>query len=327
MILAAGINSMQNLWRQIVSLPLIAKLISAGFGVLLIHGAFRLLERTLPRFSERPDVRYRVRKFVVFAGYVIGILFIALLFEDRLMRLSFALGVAGAGVAVALQDVIASIAGWFGIGFSHLYTIGDRIQIGEIKGDVIDISILRTTVMETGNWVSRDLYNGRVVRIPNNSVIKGPVFNYSQGFRFVWDEIKVPLKAGSDRILAKEMLLRVANEAVANYLMDAEKSWKDITDNYKIENPRLQPTVTLVVNSGSLEFTVSYIVDYTKRTTMKDQLFTTIVDEIAKSNGQLDWASSSFTLVMDSASADLATRSPMAATGAAGRSTIARVAG
>jgi small-conductance mechanosensitive channel len=143
---------------------------------------------------------------------------LVLLFEDRLGRLSLALGVAGAGLVVALQDVIASFAGWFGINFSRLFTMGDRIQIGEIKGDVIDVSILRTTLMEIGNWVSGDLYNGRVVRIPNSFVLKGPVFNYSQGFQFIWDEISVLFTTTSDCQLAREMLLRVARQAIGEYL-------------------------------------------------------------------------------------------------------------
>jgi small-conductance mechanosensitive channel len=144
-----------------------------------------VLERTLPRRFGRADARYKVRKFVVFSGYLSILLFLAVLFQDRLGRLNFAFGVVGAGVAVALQDVLASIAGAFSIGFSKLYAVGDRVQIGDTRGDVIDIGLLRTTLMETGNRVSRDLYNGRIVRIPNSTVLKGSVFNYSQGFRFV----------------------------------------------------------------------------------------------------------------------------------------------
>lgn len=284
---------METLLHRIVSLPIGQKLVCAAFGILLIHAVFRLLERTLPRHFREQDARYRARKFVVYAGYAVVILFVTILFEDRLGRVSFALGVAGAGVVVALQDVIASFAGWFAIGFSNLYTVGHRIQIGETKGDVIDISVIRTTLMETGSWVSRDLYSGRVVRIPNSYVFKGPVFNYSQGFRFVWDEIKVPLTANSDQHFAREVLLRVAKETVAGQMSDAQNSWKRVADNYRLENPILEPTVTLVVSGGSLEFTVSYIVDYRDRTAMKDQLFTRIVDEIARNNERLAWASSS----------------------------------
>jgi hypothetical protein len=182
---------MNDLLRQAVSLSFFVKCVAAAVGILIIHAAFRVLEQTLPRRFGRADARYKVRKFVVFSGYLSILLFLAFLFEDRLGRLSFALGVVSAGVAVALQDVLASFAGAFSIGFSKLYAVGDRVQIGDTRGDVIDIGLLRTTLLETGNWVSGDLYNGRIVRIPNSAVLKGIVFNYSQGFRFIWDEIKV----------------------------------------------------------------------------------------------------------------------------------------
>ncbi|MGA8503185.1 MAG: mechanosensitive ion channel domain-containing protein [Candidatus Sulfotelmatobacter sp.] len=263
----------------------------------MIHATFRVLEQTLPRRFGRADARFKVRKFVVFSGYLSILLFLAILFEDRLGRLSFAVGVVGAGVAVALQDVVASIAGAFSIGFSKLYAVGDRVQIGDTRGDVVDIGLLRTTLMETGSWVSRDFYNGRIVRVPNSTVLRGSVFNYSQGFRFVWDEIKVLFKTTSDCQLAREMLLRVAKEALGEYLVEAKTSWKRMSDNYQSANPPLEPTVTLVVNAGSLEFTVSYVVDYMKPTAMKDQLFMKIVEEVANSNGRVEWASSAVILV------------------------------
>jgi len=283
---------MNDLYRQAVSLSFFAKGAAATVGVLIIHAAFRVLEKTLPRRFGRADARYKIRKLIVFSGYFSILLFLAFLFEDRLGRLTFAFGIAGAGVAVALQDVVASIAGAFSIGFSKLYAVGDRVQIGDTRGDVIDIGLLRTTLMETGNWVSQDLYNGRIARIPNSTVLRGSVFNYSQGFRFVWDEINVLFKITSDCQLAKAMLLRAANEAIGEYLVEAHRSWKVMSDNYQSANPSLEPTVALVVNAGSLEFTVSYVVNYTKRTAMKDQLFTKIVEEVANSDGRLEWASS-----------------------------------
>src|ERR1700758_3929163 len=127
---------MQPLVQQVVSLPLVAKMVCATVGVLLIQAVFRLLERRLPPHFHELDARYRVRKFLAFAGYIVGIVFVTILFEDRLGRVSFALGVAGAGLVVALQDVIASFAGWLSIGWCNLYKVGDRIQIGETRGDV-----------------------------------------------------------------------------------------------------------------------------------------------------------------------------------------------
>src|SRR6202162_822214 len=295
---------MNDFIKQAVSLSLVCKCVAAIVGILLIQATFRVLEQTLPRRFGRADARYKVRKFVVFCGSLAILLFLAILFEDRLGRLSFAFGVAGAGVAVALQDVLASIAGAFSIGFSKLYTVGDRVQIGDIRGDVIDIGLLRTTLMETGNCVSKDLYNGRIARIPNSTVLRGSVFNYSQGFRFIWDEIKAVLTGTSDSQLARAMLLRVAKEAIGEYLFEAQSSWKSMSENYQSENPPLEPTVALVVNSGSLEFTVSYVVDYAKRTVMQDQLFTKSAEEVTASNGRLKWASSAFAVISQPATPD-----------------------
>jgi small-conductance mechanosensitive channel len=281
---------MNELLKQAGSLSLLDKSVAAIIGILLIHAAFRVLEQTLPRRFGQANSRYKVRKFVVFSGYLSVLLFLAILFEDRLGRLSLVLGVAGAGVAVALQDVLASIAGAFSIGFSKLYSVGDRIQIGDTRGDVIDIGLLRTTLMETGGWVSGDLYNGRIVRIPNSVILKGSVFNYSQGFQFVWDQIKVVFTITSDSQFAREMLHRVAREAIGDYLPEAQTSWKAASEYYQAENPPLEPTVALVVDAGYLDFTVSYIIDYHKRTAMKDQLFTKIIDEVLNSEGRLEWA-------------------------------------
>src|SRR5260370_4348571 len=279
---------MSDLFRQAVSLSLLGKCVAAVVGILLIHGKCRMVEKALRRWFGEADLRYRVRKLIAFSGYAAILLFVSILFEDRLGRLSFTIGVAGAGVAVALQDVLASIAGAFSIGFSKLYAVGDRVQIGDTRGDVIDIGLLRTTLMETGNWVSRDQYNGRIVRIPNSTLLKGPVFNYSQGFRFVWDEIKVLFTTASDCQFAREMLLRVAKESIGEYLAEAQTSWKAITDNFRSENPPLEPTVALIVTSASLEFTVDFVADYKEPTVMKDRLFSKIVQEVAHSNGRLE---------------------------------------
>jgi len=283
---------MNSLLKFAISLPLLGKLVCAVLGIIAIHLIFQLLERRLPRHFHEQDMRYRARKAIVFVGYLIGLAFITILFEDRLGRVSFALGVAGAGLVVALQDVIASMAGWFAVGWTNLYRVGDRVQIGETIGDVIDVNLTRTIVVETGGWVSDDLYNGRVVRIPNSVVLKGSVFNLSQGFRFVWDEVRVSLSLCSDLKAARETLLGIANEVIADYVREAEHSWRKVTENFRIANASLKPTVTLNIKDEALEFTLSYIVDYTKRSAMKDLLYTRVVLAVNENHGRLRWASS-----------------------------------
>jgi small-conductance mechanosensitive channel len=296
---------LEHLLTQLASISLTARLIYAAVGVFLIRSVFGLVERTLPRRFGHGDRRYRVRKIVTGAAYIIILTFIVILFEDRLKQIGLAFGLFGAGVVVALQDVISSFGGFVAIGLSNLYRVGDRIQVNETKGDVVDITVMRTTLMETGNWVSGDLYNGRMVQIPNSVVLKGLVFNYSQGFRFVWDEIKIRLKSDCDQSHAREMLLRVGKEAISDYLVEARTAWKHIVENYRVENPLLEPAVTLQASAGTLEFSLSYIVDYTRRTVVKDRLYTKIVEEVVNSNGALEWApSSSTTVVLRPATAD-----------------------
>jgi small-conductance mechanosensitive channel len=290
---------MTTLLHHISALPLAVKLISAVVGIVVIHNAFRFLEhRLLPHFGYGGE-RYRVRKLIGLAAYLFVFAYVTILFEDRIRQFGFAMGLFGAGVVVALQDMIASIAGWFVISFNNLYKVGDRIQIDQTRGDVVDISALRTTIMETGNWVSGDLFNGRIARIPNSLILRSTVFNYTQGFRFVWDQITIKLDSDSDHVQARTMLLQVATETVSDYLVEARNSWNKIAQDYRIEDPLLTPTVALTAAGGSLEYSLNYIVDYTKRTIVKDQLYTKIVEAVASSDGRLKWASSATTLKLE----------------------------
>ncbi|MEZ4904829.1 MAG: mechanosensitive ion channel family protein [Spirosomataceae bacterium] len=101
---------------------------------------------------------------------------------------------------------------------------GDRVQLGGIKGDVMDIGVLRTTIMETGQWVDGDLYNGRIVLIANSFVFKEPVFNYSGDFPFLWDEIKVPVQYGSDYDKARTLLLQIGKEVAGDLTQNQRKN-------------------------------------------------------------------------------------------------------
>ncbi len=135
------------------------------------------------------DPRNRTRLAVLIGVVALGTV---ALFEARALgghfgHLTLAAGIVSAGVAFAAQEVIVSVAGWLTILFAHFYRIGDRVELGGIRGDVIEIGVLRTRLMEIGQWVHSDLYNGRVVLVANSFVFKEPVFNYSGEFPFVWD--------------------------------------------------------------------------------------------------------------------------------------------
>ena len=277
--------------------PTVDKIILVVVGFLIIYLVVRFLQRSTAHRVKEVENRYRMRKSLAFLGYLAAILFAIAILGNQLSGFSVMLGVMAAGIAFALQEVIASVAGWLALTFSSFYRVGDRVQLGGIKGDVIDIGVLRTTLMECGEWIDSDLYSGRIVRIANSFVFKELVFNYSADFHFLWDEISIPIKYGGSRHLALEILQRVANELAGEYAAEAEKVWQHLMENYMIVAAQTAPTVTLVANDNWLEYTVRYVVKYTERRSMKSQLFNRIMDEIDQTNGQVAIASTTIHIV------------------------------
>jgi small-conductance mechanosensitive channel len=277
--------------------PNFYRILEVTVGILLIALVISLIKRALPNQIHDSDLRYRARKAITLIGYVLMGLFAALVFSDRLGRLTITFGVIGAGVAFALQEVIASFAGWIAISLGQFYKPGDRVLLGGIMGDVIDISILRTTLMECGDWVKSDLYNGRIVRIANSFVFKEPVFNYSADFPFLWDEITIPVKYGSDHHLARQILSQAAQDIMGEYVTQARHQWKQMVHKYLIEDARIEPMVTLVANDNWLEFTVRYVVSYKLRRGKKDELYTRILDDFLNTQDKVTFASTTVHLV------------------------------
>ena len=185
--------------------PTIEKIGVVIIGIAIIWALINLIQKSLFSKIHDNDNRYKAKKFGSFVGYFLTIILVTIVYSSKLGGLTVALGVAGAGIAFALQEVIASFAGWLAIMFGGFYKTGDRVQLGGIRGDVMDIGVLRTTIMETGQWVDGDLYNGRIVLIANSFVFKEPVFNYSGDFPFLWDEITIPIQFNSNYEKAKNI--------------------------------------------------------------------------------------------------------------------------
>jgi small-conductance mechanosensitive channel len=276
--------------------PVMMKIWAIILIILLLQTASFFFRRYISRLRDS-GTRYRLRKVSSVGKYLIIIILVSLLFSESMGKLTIIMGVAGAGIAFALQEVIVSFAGWLAISFGNFYKTGDRIQLGGIKGDVIDIGILRTTLMEVGEWVKGDQYNGRIVQVANSFVFKEPVFNYSGDFPFLWDEVAVPIKYGSNHHLARQILLDVVNRIVGDFTEGAKLTWKTMVTKYMIEDAPLDPTVSLVANDNWMEFNVRYVVDYKSRRSVRDRIFTAILDEIGKTDGRVSIASATFQLV------------------------------
>jgi small-conductance mechanosensitive channel len=275
----------------------LGRLVLSLTAVMVVALAIRFAQGVISRSVVDRAARYRGRKSAAFVGYLVAAMIVAAVFVDSLQKIGVALGVAGAGIAFALQEVIASVAGWVAVSVGSFYHVGDRVQLGGIKGDVIDIGVLRTTIMEVGEWVRGDAYTGRIVRVANSFVFKEPVYNYSADFPFLWDEIMIPVRYGSDYRLARKILADAAEEVVGDYSRTAHQAFDRVVRIYSIEQASTEPIVLVTANDNWVEFALRYTVDYRRRRATKDQLFMRILDEIENTSAKVQIASTTVHLV------------------------------
>ncbi len=289
-----NLNTQAMSWLQSPLMANISYIIVVAIITMII---IRTLQSVASRSITDTSARYRVRKFIGFFGYILAAIVLLSTFSRSMAQFSVIFGVAGAGIAFALQEVIASIAGWIAISFGGFYRPGDRVQVGGIKGDVIDIGMLRTTLMEIGDWVHGDVYNGRIVRVANSFIFKEPVYNYSGEFSFLWDEFKLPVRFGSDWQLAQQLIEEAVTEHVAEFQEQSQRNWKVLVGKFLIEEARIAPIVTLNVTDNWIEFTARYVVDYRRRRATRDAIMRSLLTAFDAHKEKVEFGSATFELV------------------------------
>ncbi len=253
----------------------------------------RFLRKNLPNTSTR----YKSQKGIELIGYILLVLISLSYFTGTIRDLTLAIGLLTAGITITLQELILSIAGSIYIFFSKVYKPGDRIEINGIKGDVIDIDSIYTTMMEIGQWISSDNYSGRIVKLSNAFVFRGPVYNYSKDFPFIWDEINIPIRYGSDMELAQKIILESAHSILTEYVSQSIEKWKEIVQKYYIEDAVVQPTLSLSMTDNWMQFNLRFISDYRKRRKTKNELHQSIAKAIQSTHGTVALASTTFEIV------------------------------
>ncbi len=272
--------------------PIIIKLTKLILWVLFIVLVIGFLRKLLKRRISDVAIRYKAQKGVEIAGYILIAILILLSFTvENLADYTIIIGLFTAGITFTLQELILSIAGSFYIFFVRVYKPGDRIEINGIKGDVIDIDSIYTTLMEMGEWVSTDNYSGRIVKISNAFVFKGPIKNYSMDFPFVWDELNILITYGSDIKIAKNLILKSASELLTEYTETSITKWKEMVARYYIEDATLKPSLAVTLTDNWIQINLRYITDYKLRRDTKHRLFEHIEKSISKTNGKVALAS------------------------------------
>ena len=264
--------------------------------VIIVLG-IRLIRTYLKKKISNTAIRYKAQKGIEVFGYVILAIFAISYFSGAIKDFTLIIGLFTAGIAFTLQELILSIAGSLYIFMVKVYKPGDRIEINGIKGDVIDVDSIYTTMMEIGQWVSSDNYSGRIVKLSNAFVFKGPIYNYSHDFPFIWDEFNLPIHYGSDVDLAKSIVLKIASETLSEYTANSKSQWKEVVNKYYIEDAQVDPTLAITINDNWIQFNLRYIVDFKKRRYTKHLLNDSIRKEIEATNGKVILASSTIELI------------------------------
>jgi len=285
------------IWEWLKGNPAAGVLIRYLIWVGLIIGLVVYLRRFIRKKVVDADVRYKSQKAVEVFGYLFVILISISYFTGNIKDFALAVGLFTAGITITLQELILSIAGSVYIFLVKVYKPGDRIEINGIKGDVIDIDSIYTTMMEIGEWVSSDNYSGRIVKLSNAFVFRGPVYNYSRDFPFIWDEFDLPIRYGSDVELAKKIVMDIASSQLSGYVEQSLKKWQTVVDRYYIENAMVEPTLAITLTDNWLRFNLRYIVDYKKRRYTRHLLNELIRKEIEKTDGKVQLASTTLEVV------------------------------
>jgi small-conductance mechanosensitive channel len=218
---------------------------------------------------------------VAAAILVFGI--ISIWFDDP-ARLATAAGLVSAGLAIALQRVITAFAGYFVILRGRVFNVGDRITIGGVRGDVVALDFMQTTVMEMGQaideqgdapsmWVHGRQYTGRLVRVTNDKVFDTPIYNYTREFPFLWEELRVPIAYKDDSGAVERMLLDIARRHTQEKSEAARAAFANLRERYRmVREDDLHPRVFYRLTDNWVELSLRFVVEADKVRGVKDAM-------------------------------------------------------
>jgi small-conductance mechanosensitive channel len=249
-----------------------------GGAVLLVAAVEVLLLR---RIDDRAS-RFGIKRSVRFATTIVVLVALAGIWHVFGGHIGLVVGLGAAGLGFALQNVVGAVFGWIGILVSGIFRIGDRISFAGVEGDVIDLTPLRTVILEMGSplelgvdtpattWVRGRQYTGRVVAVPNYRVLTDPVFNYSGSFEYIWEELTLPISYRSDWREAERILLEEVERASDSE--GARRAMDEMARRYPVPHNEVEPSVYVRATDNWWEISGRFVVPIRTVRTTKSEL-------------------------------------------------------
>ena len=188
----------------------------------------------------------------------------------------------GAGVALALHNVLLNIAGWVFILIRRPYRTGDRIELDKVRGDVIDIRLLDTTLLEIGNWVDGDQSTGRVVHLPHGQIFRYPLYNYTMGFEYIWNELSILITFESNWEKARDIVLKFGEEESEEIQEKVQSKINRMAREYLIYYKKFSPIVYTKIEESGVKLTLRFLTKAKSRRTNEDNIHKKILKAIRK---------------------------------------------
>jgi small-conductance mechanosensitive channel len=280
-VLRAGLAAWQKRFLESIMIP-----VACILAILVLHVILTRL--ILPLLYHR-DRLFVVRRYTTYLGSLIILIVLIRFFLEDLKDIGTVLGIAGAAVVIALQDLCSSFAGWFVIVGSGKFKVGDRVEINDTRGDVIDIQLLRTTLNELNNWMGSDEPTGRIVVLPNSFIFKDKVTNYTHVHPFIWSRKDITVTFETPPKEARELLWKILTEETKAEF-DAASTAKNLMEKtYGIPDATYEPKIVTSIDDSGVTFKLLYVTHYRRRRVTSTQLNERILDEFAK-NPKLQFA-------------------------------------
>jgi small-conductance mechanosensitive channel len=265
------------------------KLIVSVAVVIILLLLRRIAVFLLSRRIKDATTLYRWRKTATYISFFIGIIIIGRTWVVGFSSLSTFLGLASAGITIALKDPIVNIAGWAFILWRRPIEMGDRIQVGDHKGDVIDIRVFQFSILEVGNWVDADQSTGRIINIPNGKVFTETLVNYTTGFEYIWNEMPVLLTFESDWEKTKKILDKIAKKRASDMSEDINQKIRQAQKKFMIQYSTVAPSVYTSVKDSGVLLTIRYMTSARSRRETEQTIWEDILREFAK-HDDIDYA-------------------------------------
>lgn len=229
--------------------------------------------------SQSVQSNYRNRNMITYGITILALLLVGRIWLQGFTSIATYLGLLSAGLAIALKEPLVNLAGWLFLIFRRPFEVGDRIQIGEQAGDVIDIRIFQFTLNEIGNWVDADQSTGRIIHVPNAHVFSHTQANYTKGFSYIWVEIPVLVTFESDWKKAKLILENIITPHAAELSKNAEKKLQKATGKYMLLYSKLTPRVYTNVKDSGVLLTIRYLCNPRRKRDSQEHIWEAILNQ------------------------------------------------